>query len=83
LRHFYRQKGINIYGPSDYVSAPTATNDYYSYNTNNTFPCAANLVQNIDATEAMKQAEGEEGGGNGLVESIINYLGITPFINNW
>lgn len=28
MRHFYRQKGINIYGPSDYVSAPTATNDY-------------------------------------------------------
>jgi len=45
-------------------SAPTATNDYYSYNTNNTFPGAANLVQNIDATEAMKQVEGEAGGGS-------------------
>ena len=59
LKRIYIQKSTIHYGQGNYVSAPTATNYYY---TNNTFPLTANPARNTDATEAMKQAEGEAGG---------------------
>ena len=73
LKRICIQKSTIHYGQGNCVSAPTATNYYHGYNTNNTFPLTANPARNTDATEAMRQAEGEEGGGvNGQVISIAN-----------
>ena len=63
MKRLYIQKSIFHYGQGKCVSAPTATNYYLGYNTNNTFPLTANPARNTDATEAMKQAEGSAGGG--------------------
>ena len=57
--------------PDNYVSNPSYYDDYYSYNTNTSSSGTANPVQNINGTEAMKQAEGGEN-GRGLDDRFSN-----------
>ncbi len=72
MKRFYIQKSTIHYGQGNCVNAPTATNYYHDYNTNNTFPLTANPTRNTDVTGAMKQAEGEAGGSDPFIDVELN-----------